>query len=103
MAAIGSAVISGIVSFFTSKAMKITVAIGTLILLFALIPFKLELPGEIYLMFTSGTINNFFKSVSYFLPINFMLMCFIVVFASKYLHIFWNLIKFLWDKIAGTN
>jgi hypothetical protein len=98
LALLGTTVVAGIASYLSEKGLKISIAIGILILLFVLIPFKLELPQEIYMMFISGKVNQFFKSLTYFLPINFLLSCFLIIFASKYIKIFFNLIKFIWEK-----
>lgn len=98
LAILGSTVVTAIVSYLSEKGMKLGVAIGTLTLLFILIPFKLALPEEIYILFLSGDISSFFRNFSYFLPINFLITCILIIFASKYLKVFWNLIKFLWEK-----
>lgn len=95
---LGTSVLASIASYLSEKGLKIATAIGILILMFILIPFSLKLPNDVYSLFVTGKINLFFKSVSYFLPINFLLSCLLVVFASKYLKIYFNIIKFLWNK-----
>lgn len=101
LAILGTSILTSIASYLSEKGLKVATAVGILILMFFLIPFSLKLPDDVYSLFVTGKINLFFKSVSYFLPINFLLSCLLVIFASKYLKIYFNIIKFLWDKFVN--
>lgn len=98
---LGSAVVSGLVSFFSKKAVKTTSIIALLIALITIIPFEIALPDEFVSMFTKGgSIYQVFVSMNYFVPVGYLLTCFLLTFLLHYTHFFWGLFRDLinWFK-----
>lgn len=94
-----SSVLASIGSYLGGKSLKVVTAIALLTVVFTLVPFKLELPSEVYNMFIDGTINKFFSTLYYFIPVDFILKCVLTVFIAKFINVFFDIVHFVWDKI----
>ena len=78
LSALGASAVSGIVAFFSNKAVKIGTTITILIVLIGIIPFEIALPDEFVDMFApNGQIYSIFASMNYFVPVGFLINCFL--------------------------
>ena len=77
------------------KAVKIASVIGMYIDFCALLPFKLVFPNELMSIFTSGWFYNLISTVSFFIPVNFILSCLFLILASKYSSVITNFINWI--------
>ena len=91
---LGSSILGGLVSFFSQKAVKTVSIIALLIALITIIPFDIALPDEFVSMFEKdGSVYQLFVSMNYFVPIGYILSCFLLVFLLHYTHFFWGLFR----------
>lgn len=81
-----------------SSLIKVTVGLGILVLLFALIP-TIAIPDEIYQFIISGALYDIFKLCNYFVPLNFIFGCIIFMYTIRYAGIFVNMINWIYHKI----
>lgn len=82
-----------------STLITVIVGIPVLILLFVLIPFEISLPSEIYGFLVGGFIADVFKTINYFLPLNFIISCLLTIYAIRYAGIFFNIVSWIYHKI----
>ena len=82
-----------------SKLITVTIGISMLVLLFTFLPFTVSIPGNLLAFFTGNSVKEFFSSLYYFLPMNYIFACIIVIFTAKYFKIFIKLITWIYDKI----
>lgn len=92
LATLGASVVNGIISFFSNKAVKTATLIGICLVLVGWIPFKISLPNEVMEIFESGSLENLFMTISYFVPISYLLVLLGALFAIKYTRIWTALI-----------
>ncbi len=91
---LGSSIVSGLVSFFSNKAVKTVSIVALLVALVTIIPFELAFPDEFVSMFVKGgSIYQVFVSMNYFVPVGYLLTCVLIVFLFHYTHFFWGLFK----------
>ena len=93
-----STVLASIGSYLGGKALKVVIAISIMTVIFTLIPYRLELPSEVYNMFMNGTINKFFSTLYYFIPVDFLLKCILCIFVAKFINVFFDIVQFVWSK-----
>ncbi len=81
------------------KLITVLFGISFLGLLFVILPFKIELPTELYNFLVSGSIKNVMNSIRFFIPVNFILMCIIAIYTVRYGKVLFNLITWIYHKI----
>lgn len=81
-----------------SSLIKVTVGLGILVLLFALIP-TVSIPEEIYQFIVNGPLYDIFKMANFFAPVNFMIGCIAFVYGLRYSYIFFEIINWVYHKI----
>ncbi len=81
------------------QLLTITIGISFLLFLFILLPFTISIPGNVLAFFTGNSVQEFFNSLYYFLPLDYLFACIIVVYSAKYFHIFIRIITWIYDKI----
>lgn len=81
-------VVIDLLSAFVGDIIKMSVRVGKYVGLYilfcALLPFELSFPEEIVSIFSSGWFHNLLVSIDFFVPVNFLLSCFVLILASKY-------------------
>lgn len=77
----------------------ITIGVGVLVLLFVLMPFTVSIPADILSFFTSAPVQDFFSTLYYFLPLDYLFACILIVYVVKYSNIFLRMITWIYDKI----
>ena len=78
---------------------KVSLGIGVLIILFTVVPFTVSIPGEILAFFTGNSVKEFFSSLSYFLPIEYLFACIVLVYTVKYAGLFIKMITWIYNRI----
>lgn len=81
-----------------SSVAKVVAGSTIFITLFILIPFKIELPQEVYTFLTNGSIHSLFKAVGYFFPVKFFCICVICLFTARISGLFFKMISWLYHK-----
>lgn len=95
---LGSSILGGLASYFSQKAVKTVSIIAFLIALISIIPFEIGFPDEFVSMFEKGgSLYQLFVSMNYFVPVGYLLSCFLLMFLLHYTHFFWG----LFDKIKS--
>lgn len=82
-----------------STLIGITLGFSVLVLLFTLLPFTIALPGEMVAFFTGNSVKEFFSSLYYFLPLDYLFSCILIIYVSRYFKIFLKLISWIYHKI----
>lgn len=77
---------------------KVVAGSTIFIALFILIPFKIQIPQEIYFYLTGGTIKSLFNSVAYFFPVKFFCICMGVLLTARVSGLFFNMMSWLYHK-----
>lgn len=72
---------------------------SVLVFLFTILPFTISLPGEILAFFTGNSVREFFNTLYYFLPLDYIFVCILLIYSTKYLSIFMRMINWIWEKI----
>lgn len=91
---LSSSVIGGLVSFFSQKTVKTASIVALLIALISIIPFEIALPDEFVSAFEKGgSVYQLFVSMNYFVPVGYILNCFLIIFLLNYTHFFWGLFQ----------
>lgn len=78
---------------------KVTLGIGVLIVLFAIVPFTISIPADILAFFTGNSVRDFFSSLYYFLPIDYLFACIVLVYTVKYGGLFIKMITWIYNRI----
>ena len=75
--------------------------IGLYVLACSLLPFELSFPDEIGSIFKSGWLYDLLCSISFFVPVNFLLTCLLLIYACKYSHFFVSFINMVVDRFKN--
>lgn len=78
---------------------KVLLGIPVLVILITIMPFSLALPDSIYNFLIDNPISYVFGLVDYFLPLEFMLTCFLFIMLSKYASLLFSIINWIFHKI----
>lgn len=62
-----------------------------------------ELPTSIYDTLTGSDIRSVFKAVDFFIPVDFILLCFGAIMTCRLLSFFWSLVLFIYNGFAKTS
>lgn len=85
---VGGVLISTFLGNFISSLVngitKVGKYVGLYLLCCALLPFELAFPEEIVSIFSSGWFHDILVSIDFFVPVNFLLSCLVLILASKY-------------------
>ncbi len=68
---------------------KVTLGIGVLI----------AIPADILAFFTGNSVRDFFSSLYYFLPIDYLFACIVLVYTVKYGGLFIKMITWIYNRI----
>jgi hypothetical protein len=82
-----------------SVILKFAVGISLVAVFFAVIPITISLPTSLVDFLTSGPIIKIFQSIEYFLPIKFLVECFIFILILQNSSILFRAIVWIYDKI----
>lgn len=82
-----------------TKLLTVTIGISFFMILFSILPFSVSIPGEVLSFFTGNSVKDFFNSLAYFLPIQYLFSCIVIVYSARYFKIFIKLIKWIYDLI----
>lgn len=78
---------------------KVTLGLGVLFILLAIIPFTVSIPADILAFFTGNSVRDFFSSLYYFLPIDYLFACIVLVYSVKYGGLFLKMITWIYNRI----
>lgn len=81
------------------KLVGVLFGFSFLALLFTLLPFTIALPGELLAFFTGNSVRDFFSSLYYFLPLDYLFACILIVYSARYFKIIFKMISWLYHKI----
>lgn len=81
------------------QSLKVIVVVIVLGILFAILPFELSMPTELYNILTGGYLQSIFKSITFFIPVNFIITCIIFIYGAKYFMVFFRFISWVYHKI----
>lgn len=65
-------------------SIKYAIGITLILILFATFTFTISFPDDVMEFLISGGLVNVFRSISYFLPLKYMLLCLTTIFLSKH-------------------
>ncbi len=82
-----------------NSLVKVTLGLGVLIILFAIVPFTVSIPADILGFFTGNSVRDFFSSLYYFLPIDYLFACIVLVYTVKYAGLFIKMITWIYNRI----
>ena len=77
----------------------ITVVIPLLFSLFGIT--GLKMPFMLY-MTLNDSVGVLFRKISFFIPLNYLLMCLFIVFLAKHIHTLLNIINYIIDRVTGN-
>lgn len=101
ISAVGASLLTSLVNFLKNKAVRFGIIFAVFYFLISIIDFKIALPDEVYAVFTSDFLVNFFNSLTFFFPMDFFLKCLAVMFLSNYFGLFVNILKSVYRMIVG--
>lgn len=82
-------------------SIKYAIGFSLILILFASITFTISFPDELMEFLISGGIVNVFRSISYFFPVKYALICLGCIWLSKYSYIIINLLAKIYGMIMG--
>jgi len=80
-------------------SVKYAIGLSLILILFASITFTISFPDELMEFLISGGIVNIFRSISYFFPVKYALLCLGIIWLSKYSIILISLLARIYRSI----
>ena len=78
---------------------KVTIGLSILVLLFAILPFSIGLPGEMVDTLTGSQFTDIMRSIYFICDVDTALKCILLIFLASHFDILISMIEWIYNKI----